>query len=112
MSSYLNHSRTTVMVCVDSNSRKPMDTFCISVVLVHERQFKLGSPLPSGHHDLYHRLLAAVRRLACEASDSGLLNPDLAAGIRRVRGVGLILATSNSAPCPPLPDPAPLHPKL
>ncbi len=64
MSSFLNHSRTTVMVCVDSNSRTPMDTFCISVVLVHERQFKLGSPLPSGHHDLYRRLLAAVRRLA------------------------------------------------
>jgi integrase len=30
--------------------------------------------------------LAAVRRLAYEASDTGLLNPDLAAGIRRVRG--------------------------
>src|SRR6185437_10768976 len=31
--------------------------------------------------------LAAVRRLAYEASDSGLLSPDLAAGIRRVKGV-------------------------
>jgi integrase len=31
--------------------------------------------------------LAAVRRLAFEASDSGLLSPDLAAGIRRVKGV-------------------------
>jgi len=30
--------------------------------------------------------LAAVRRLACEASDTGLLIPDLAAGIRRVKG--------------------------
>src|SRR5580765_7486917 len=30
--------------------------------------------------------LAAVRRLAYEASDTGLLNPDLAAGIRRVKG--------------------------
>jgi len=30
--------------------------------------------------------LAAVRRLAYEASDSGLLNPDLAVGIRRVKG--------------------------
>src|SRR6202043_1150757 len=30
--------------------------------------------------------LAAVRRLAFEASDTGLLNPDLAAGIRRVKG--------------------------
>ena len=31
--------------------------------------------------------LAAVRRLACEAADSGLLSPELAAGIRRVEGV-------------------------
>ena len=30
--------------------------------------------------------LAAVRRLAYEADDSGLLSPDLAAGIRRVKG--------------------------
>jgi hypothetical protein len=30
--------------------------------------------------------LAAVRRLAYEASNTGLLSPDLAAGIRRVRG--------------------------
>jgi hypothetical protein len=30
--------------------------------------------------------LAAVRRLACEAADTGLLSPDLAAGIRRVKG--------------------------
>jgi site-specific recombinase XerD len=31
--------------------------------------------------------LAAVRRLAHEASDSGLLSPELAAGISRVKGV-------------------------
>jgi len=31
--------------------------------------------------------LAAVRRLAYEAEDSGLLGPELAAGIRRVKGV-------------------------
>ena len=29
--------------------------------------------------------LAAVRRVACEAADAGLLSPELAAGIRRVR---------------------------
>ena len=32
-----------------------------------------------------HRL-AAVGRLAFEAADSGLLSPELAAGIRRVKG--------------------------
>jgi site-specific recombinase XerC len=31
--------------------------------------------------------IAAVRRLAYEAADSGLLSPELAAGIRRVKGV-------------------------
>ena len=31
--------------------------------------------------------LAAVRRLAHEAADAGLLSPELAAGIRRVKGV-------------------------
>lgn len=31
--------------------------------------------------------LAAVRRLAYEVADSGLLSPELAAGIRRVKGV-------------------------
>jgi site-specific recombinase XerD len=31
--------------------------------------------------------LGAVRRLAYEASDCGLLSPDLVAGIRRVKGV-------------------------
>lgn len=30
--------------------------------------------------------LAATRRLAYEASSTGLLSPDLAAGIRRVKG--------------------------
>ena len=30
--------------------------------------------------------LAAVRRLACKASDTDLLSPELAAGIRRVAG--------------------------
>jgi integrase len=34
-----------------------------------------------------HNCARASRRLAYEASDCGLLSPDLAAGIRRVRGV-------------------------
>jgi hypothetical protein len=33
--------------------------------------------------------LAVVRRLAYEAADAGLLSPELAAGIRRVKGVRL-----------------------
>jgi len=34
-----------------------------------------------------NRRLAAARRIAYEAADSGLLSPELAAGIRRVKGV-------------------------
>jgi hypothetical protein len=37
--------------------------------------------------DYFVRWLAAVRRLACEAADTGLLSPELAAGIRSVEGV-------------------------
>lgn len=44
--------------------------------------------------------LAAVRRLAYEASDSGLLSPELAAGIRRVKGVKqLAFRTGNWLNC-------------
>lgn len=42
--------------------------------------------------------LAAVRRLAYEAADAGLLSPELAAGIRRVKGVkklGVRLGTGS-----------------
>lgn len=44
--------------------------------------------------------LAAVRRLAYEAADAGLLSPDLAAGIRRVKGakkLGVRLVCRNVA---------------
>jgi hypothetical protein len=44
--------------------------------------------------------LAAVRRLAYEPADVGLLSPDLAAGIRRVKGakrVGFRLGNWRSA---------------
>jgi integrase len=40
--------------------------------------------------------LAAVRRLAYEAADSGLLSPELAAGIRRVKGARQLGARSGN----------------
>jgi len=40
--------------------------------------------------------LAAVRRLAYEAADSGLLSPELAAGIRRVKGAKTSKSRSHS----------------
>ena len=56
--------------------------------------------------------LAAVRRLAYEAADAGLLSPDLAAGIRRVKGAkntasGSVIGSqrSKASPCLPHSDP-------
>ena len=42
--------------------------------------------------------LAAVRRLAYEAADSGLLSPELAAGIRRIKGVKQLGARAGNWP--------------
>ena len=44
--------------------------------------------------------LAAVRRVAYEAADSGLLSPELAAGIRRVKGVRRIGSESETGSQP------------
>jgi site-specific recombinase XerD len=62
--------------------------------------------------------LAAVRRLAYEATDSGLLSPDLAAGIRRVKGpkklgfrLGNWLTADEAAKVGELPDPISLKGK-
>ena len=42
--------------------------------------------------------LAAVRRLAYEAADTGILSPDLAAGIRRVKGAKKLVPSSTKVP--------------
>jgi site-specific recombinase XerD len=62
--------------------------------------------------------LAAVRRLAYEAADSGLLSPDLAAGIRRVKSskklgvrLGNWLTADEARRLWQLPDPATLKGK-
>ncbi len=62
--------------------------------------------------------LAAVRRLAYEAADSGLLSPDLAAGIRRVKGakklgcrLGNSLTAEEARRLWQLPDPTTLKGK-
>lgn len=62
--------------------------------------------------------LAAVRRLAYEAADSGLLSPELAAGIRRVKGakklgvrLGNWLTAEQARHLWQVPDPATLKGK-
>ncbi len=54
------------------------------VVVLRYRSYLETRQLASGTINLR---LGAVRRLAYEAADSGLLSSDLAAGIRRVKGV-------------------------
>lgn len=51
--------------------------------------------------------LAAVRRLTYEASDCGLLSPDLAAGIRRVPSIGTMPMIAESCCAAQLPLQAP-----
>jgi hypothetical protein len=46
-----------------------------------------SSRIPKSRSGRINLRLGAVRRLAYEAADCGLLSPDLAAGIRRVKGV-------------------------
>jgi len=53
------------------------------VVVTRYRIFLENRQLAAG---MINGRLAAVRRLAYEAADAGLLSPELAAGIRRVKG--------------------------
>ena len=53
--------------------------------LLYEKRLREEEPVSYTH--LINQQLAAVRRLAHEAADSGLLSPELAAGISRVKGV-------------------------
>src|ERR1700756_2407308 len=54
------------------------------IVVLRYRSYLESRQLAPGTVNLR---LGAVRRLACEAADCGLLSSDLAAGIRRVKGV-------------------------
>src|SRR5262249_53121506 len=54
------------------------------IVVVRYRIYLESRPLAA---NTINQQLAAVRRLAHEAADSGLLSPELAAGISRVKGV-------------------------
>ena len=61
---------------------EPRLSFNRTVVLRYRFFLEQKNPAPSTSNVR----LAAVRRLTYEASDTGLLSPDLAAGIRRVKG--------------------------
>ena len=68
---------------VDWYCSEPRLTFNRTVVLRYRIYLEQQQYAPT----TINLRLAAVRRVAFEAADSGLLSPELAAGIRRVKGV-------------------------
>jgi len=67
---------------VDWYSSEPRLAFNRTVVLRYRIHLELKQYAPA----TINLRLAAVLRVACEAGDPGLLSPELAAGIRRVKG--------------------------
>jgi site-specific recombinase XerD len=96
----LEHSKSAVLNSLTSSSSKRsydyairefIDWYCSEPRLAFNRTVVTRYRIALEQH-LYapstiNLRLAAIRRLAYEASDCGLLSPDLAAGIRRVKGV-------------------------
>jgi hypothetical protein len=68
--------------CIGWHCSEPRLAFNRSVVLRYRFFLKQKNLAPSA----FHVRLAALRRLAHEAADSGLLSPALAAGIGRLKG--------------------------
>ena len=96
----LDHSRSAVLDSLRSHESKrgyrhAIDEFIqwycserrlsfSNVVVTRYRIFLENRKLAAG---TINGRLAAVRRLAYEAADAGLLSPELAAGVRRVKGI-------------------------
>jgi len=96
----LDHSKMAVLNSLSSPGSRRVYEFAIDqfiawycseprlafsrIVVVRYRMYLEARHLAA---NTINQQLAAVRRLAHEAADSGLLSPELAAGIRRVKGV-------------------------
>src|ERR1700721_22800 len=96
----LDHAKTSVLNSLSSpRSRRNykfameqfIDWYCSEPRLALNRtvvlRFRLHLESLGLAAGTINQRLAAVRRLPYEAADSGLLSPELAAGIRRVKGV-------------------------
>jgi site-specific recombinase XerD len=96
----LEQSKSAVLDSVTSQSsqrsydhaiREFIDWYCSEPRLAFNRTVvtRYRISLEQAHYasSTINLRLAAIRRLAYEAADCGLLSPDLAAGIRRVKGV-------------------------
>lgn len=95
----LDYSRSAVLSSLPSlNSRRSydhairdfIDWYCSEPRLAFNRvvvtRYRISLEQRNYAPSTINLRLAAVRRLAYEAADAGLLSPDLAAGIRRVKG--------------------------
>ena len=95
----LDHSKTSVLQSLGSMASKRTYAFAINDFIAwycSEPRLAFGRTVVLRYrYDLEARRLApatinlrlaAVRRLAYEAADNGLLSPDLAASVRRVKG--------------------------
>src|ERR1700720_3200849 len=96
----LDHSKMSVLNSLTSPSSRRVYEYAINqfiawycseprlafnrIVVVRYRLYLESRHLAA---NTINQQLAAVRRLANEAADAGLLSPDLAAGISRVKGV-------------------------
>ena len=96
----LEHAKTAVLNSLTSVSGQPTDEhairefvawYCSEPRLAFNRTVVLQYRIHLEQHGYAPATitlrLAAVRRIAYEAADAGLLSPKLAAGIRRVKGV-------------------------
>ncbi len=79
------------------NCSEPRLAFGPTVVLRYRYELEARRLAPA----TINLRLAAVRRLAYEASDNGLLSPDLAASIRRVKGVSDSIRSAQDTAPPP-----------
>jgi Phage integrase SAM-like domain len=96
----LDHCKTTVLNSLGSPASRRVYEYAINqfvawycseprlafnrIVVVRYRMYLESRRLAA---NTINQQLAAVRRLAHEAADAGLLSPELAAGISRVKGV-------------------------
>src|SRR5436190_1949533 len=96
----LEHAKTAVLNSLTSLSgqrtydhalREFVEWYCSEPRLAFNRTVVLRYRIHLEQHGYapatINLRLAAVRRIAYEAADAGLLSPELAAGIRRVKGV-------------------------
>ena len=96
----LDHSKSTVLNSLGSPASRRAYEFAIDEFIawycseprpafgrVVVTRFRMNLEARGLSSSSINQRLAAVRRLAYEAADCGLLSPELAAGIRRVKGV-------------------------